>query len=57
MLTLASLINLIIIVAVIGFIVWILITYVPMPEPIRRALIVIACLGLLLWFLRLAGIV
>lgn len=47
-----SLITLVVIVAVLGFIVWILITYVPMPEPFKRVLIVVVVVALLLWILR-----
>ena len=40
-------------VALIGFVVWLLVTYVPMPAPIRTALVVIVAIVLVLWALRL----
>lgn len=49
---LLSLVTLIVILAVIGFAVWLVITYVPMPEPFKRALVVIVVLALLLWAVR-----
>jgi hypothetical protein len=39
-------------VALVGFVVWLLVTYVPMPPPIRTALVVIVALVLVLWAVR-----
>jgi hypothetical protein len=39
-------------VALIGFLVWLLVTYVPMPVPIRTALVVVVALVIVLWAIR-----
>ena len=49
---LLSLVTLIVILAIVGFATWLVITYVPMPPPFRTALVVIVVLVLLLWFVR-----
>jgi hypothetical protein len=51
-----SLITLIIVLAVVGFAVWLLTTYVPMPRPIRLAIIAIVVLVLVVWVLRALGV-
>jgi hypothetical protein len=54
--SLLSLVTLIVILAVVGFCVWLVVTYIPMPEPIRKAIIVIVVVVLLLWLVgQLAG--
>lgn len=47
-----DLLTLIVTLAVIGFACWIVVTYVPMPEPIKRALVVIVVLVILIWLVR-----
>lgn len=47
-----DLLTLIVTLAVIGFACWIVVTYVPMPEPIKRALVVIVVLVVLIWLVR-----
>lgn len=49
---LLGLITLVVVVAVIGFCVWVLVTYVPMPEPFKKAIIVLVVVVLLLWLVR-----
>lgn len=46
-----SLIGLILVIAVIGFIVWLVTTYVPMPPVFKNVLIVVAVIVVLLWLL------
>ena len=41
--------------AVVGLIVWVLVTYVPMPAPIRRAIVAIAVVLMILWALDAVG--
>jgi hypothetical protein len=48
-------ITLIITLAVIGFIVWALITYIPMPPLFKNAIIVISLIMILLYLLRVFG--
>lgn len=49
-------ISLIITVAVLGLIVWLVTTYIPMPEPFRSIIWVIAIIALVILLLNFAGI-
>lgn len=51
--TLGGLLTLVIVLALVGFCVWLVITYIPMPPPFRTAIIVIVVLVLLLYVIRL----
>lgn len=51
-----SLINLIIVLAVLGFVWYLVTTYIPMPPPIKMVITVIAVLVLCLLMLNLLGI-
>ena len=46
-------ITLIIVLAILGFCVWLVITYIPMPAPIRTAIVVIVVLVIVLYVVRL----
>jgi hypothetical protein len=48
-----DLISAIVIVAVVGFAVWLVVTYVPMPAPFKTILIAFVALILVLWLLRI----
>lgn len=48
-----DLIALVVTLALVGFVLWIVVTYVPMPEPFKRALVVIVVLVLIVWLARL----
>lgn len=48
--------SLIITLAVLGLIVWLIVTYIPMVEPIRTIIIVIAAICALLYALRAFGL-
>lgn len=50
-----TLINLIIVLAVLGFALWLLLTYLPMAEPIKRVIIGIAVLALIVLLLQMVG--
>lgn len=41
--------------ALFGFILWLIVTYIPMPEPIKKVIIVIAVVFLILWLLNGIG--
>lgn len=43
------LLNVILTVAIAGVFVWAILTYVPMPEPFRRAIYVLSVVGLLIY--------
>jgi hypothetical protein len=49
-------IHLLLALAVIGFLVWALVTYVPMPDLFKRAIIVIVVILVVLWILSLLGV-
>lgn len=50
-----GLIEFIILVAILGVIVWLLVTYIPMPEPFSKIIIFIAVLVVILVLLRALG--
>jgi len=51
-----DLIQLIIVLVVIGVVLWLLFTYVPMAPPIKQIITVVVVLVLCLWLLSLFGI-
>lgn len=51
-----DIIHLIIVLAVIGFALWILLTYVPMPDPFKKVIIAIVALALILVVLEFVGV-
>jgi hypothetical protein len=54
---LETLASLVVTIAIVGFVVWLVITYVPMPEPFRRIVVALVILILLIWLVRaLAGV-
>lgn len=52
-----DILTLIVIVAVIGFVLWLAVTYIPMPVPIKNGLIALVALILLLWLLRILFVI
>lgn len=50
---LVGLVTLILVIALVGFLVWLIITYIPMPEPFPKVIIVIVAVILILYVLRL----
>lgn len=51
-----DLISLIVVLAVVGLIWWMVTTYIPMPQPIKTIITVIAVVVLCIWLLQWAGI-
>lgn len=49
-------ITLILVIALVGFLVWALTTYVPMPQPFKIAIVAIAVILLILYVIRILGI-
>lgn len=49
-------IELIIVIAVVGFLVWLVSTYVKMPDPFKYAIYFVAAIGLLFFIMRAFGI-
>ena len=39
--------------AIVGFLLWIIVTYVPMPQPFQRVLIALIVLLVVIWVLRM----
>jgi hypothetical protein len=50
------LVNVIVILAVLGFIAWLVITYIPMPPIFKTVIIVVVVIVVCLWLLRLTGV-
>jgi len=46
-----SIITLIITLAIIGFLMYLLLTYVPMPEPFKKIIMIIVIFAVVLWLL------
>jgi len=47
------LIQVIIVIAIVGFIVWLITSLVPMPPQFKTAIVAVACVIILLWLLSL----
>jgi hypothetical protein len=47
-----ELVTLVVVLAILGFAVWLVLTYIPMPEPFKKAIVVIVVLVLLVWVAR-----
>jgi len=50
------LVNLIVVLVILGVILWLVTTYVPMPQPIRAVITVVVILVICLWLLSIFGI-
>ena len=50
-------IEVVLVLAVLGFCLWLLLTYVPMPAPVRTVIIAVVVLFLIAWLLNWLGIV
>lgn len=53
---LGGLIGIILVLACIGFILWMVINYIPMPQIFRTVILVVACIVLILWLLNVFGL-
>lgn len=51
-----SLIGLILTFALVGFVLWLVLTYIPMPAPFKQVLIVIVVILLILWCVNVTGL-
>jgi hypothetical protein len=51
-----TLIGLILTLAVVGFILWLIITYIPMPAPFKNIIVVVVVIVLILWLLQAFGV-
>jgi len=50
-----SLIALILGLALVGLVLWLVVTYVPMPAPYKQALVIIIVILVVLWLIRVVG--
>jgi hypothetical protein len=51
-----TLITVVVVVVILGLIVYLVETYLPMPAPFKLIIRAVVIIGLLLWILRLAGL-
>lgn len=49
-------IGLLLTLALVGLVVWLIITYIPMPAPFKTVITVVAVLFVILWLIRVLGI-
>jgi len=42
-------------IAIVGFLAWLVITYIPMPDPFKKVLIVVLVIMLILWLISGPG--
>lgn len=48
--------GLILTLALVGLIVWLIITYIPMPQPFKTIILIIVAICLILWLMNVFGI-
>jgi hypothetical protein len=46
-----SILGLILALAVIGFVLWLILTFIPMPQPIKTIIVAVVCILLVIWLL------
>ena len=51
-----SIVSLILVLVVLGFCLWLLLTYVPMPGPVRQVILAVVAIAVVLWVLNATGI-
>lgn len=51
-----SLITLILTLAIVGFLLWLIVTYIPMPAPFKQIIMVIIVIAVVLWLLNGFGV-
>jgi len=51
-----SIIGVILVLALIGFVLWLVLTYIPMPAPFKNVIIVVVVIVLILWLLGVFGV-
>ena len=52
-----TILGLLLTLAIFGFVVWLIVTLIPMPSQIRTVIIAVACIFLLVWLLSELGLV
>ena len=51
-----SLIAIIVGLALVGLVLWLVTTYIPMPEPYKRVIIIVAIVIVVLWLIQMLGV-
>ena len=51
-----GLIQIVIVLAVVGFLLWLVMTYIPMPDPFKKIIMVVVVIFVVLWLLSAFGI-
>ena len=51
-----ALIHIILVLVVLGFIAWLILTYIPMPPPVKQVVVVIMVIVLILFLLQALGV-
>lgn len=51
------LISLVLTLALVGFLLWLVLTYIPMPEPFKKVIVVIIVVVVVLWLIQVLGVV
>lgn len=54
--SISALVHIIVLLVVFGLIAWLILTYIPMPEPIKRAVVVVIVLCIIVLLLQTFGI-
>ncbi|MFZ2314313.1 MAG: Thivi_2564 family membrane protein [Gammaproteobacteria bacterium] len=52
-----SLVSIVIVLIVVGFLLWLINTYIPMARPIKTILNVVVIIGVILWLLSSLGVI
>ncbi len=51
------LVNLILVLAIVGFVLYLIVTFIPMPAPFKQVIVVLVVIVLVVWLLQLIGFV
>ena len=54
--TLTSLLTVLLVLAVFGLILWLILTYIPMPAPFKTVIIAVAAIVLIIWLVQWSGL-
>ena len=51
-----SIVSLVLVLVVLGFCLWVLLTYVPMPAPVKQVILAVVAIAVVLWVLNATSI-
>lgn len=54
--TIGSLLSIVLVLALIGFILWLILTYIPMPAPFKSVITVVVVILLVIWLISATGL-